>query len=120
MSDLDAVLARLEKITKGKWRVRDGKGLWWSVETELPCINGLRCWFTITRCDFDLAADGYTDGAVSPEDDARAIALLPELIAVAKAAAELRKMPRTGDASVEKMTANLDAALSALAKRGME
>lgn len=105
MNDLVAVLARLDKITPGEWR---------------PARQGY-----IFGPDCQIANVGdYRDKELLPfnkerwDSDARAIALVPELIAVAKAAAELRKMPRTGDASVEKMTANLDAALSALAQRG--
>lgn len=62
--------ARAMAATPGEWRIRDGEGLWWTVEAELPSINGLPCWYALARFDFDRAADGYTDGALRPKDDA--------------------------------------------------
>jgi hypothetical protein len=73
------VTAAEAKHTPGPWRVRAEKGLWWTIEAELPSINGLPCWYTVARCDFDRAADGYTDGALNPEADAHLIARAPEL-----------------------------------------
>lgn len=72
--ELRAIEARAEAATPGEWRVRKGEGLWWTVEVELPSINGLRCWYTIARFDFDMAANGYTDGALRPEADATLLA----------------------------------------------
>lgn len=119
MSDLAAVLARLDKITRGEWRV---------CSDETVTVRDAR--------DGSIASLGWlTDRLTGPRRsstevhaNARAIALVPELIAVAKAAAELRSHQATEDAfSAEywheeerKKFAALDAALSALANRGME
>jgi hypothetical protein len=67
----------------GKLRVRcsdrlpdadQDAGMVWPIEVELPCINGLSCWFTIGNVySPDAAARGYTDDALN-DDLARAFA----------------------------------------------
>lgn len=124
VSDLSAVLARLEKITKGPWprkytgdgkRIIVGDGL-----VEGP--NGYE------------VAEVYSDDCdhETAEANGLGVSLVPELIAVARAAAELRHLQRNEydaqaihgiggyERRVAEETEALDAALSALANAGGE
>lgn len=120
MSDLAAVLARLDKITPGDWYFDPGEedtfdGI--AVRSERKPANVVPI--------FNVPVD--YDDRLEREANAFAATLLPELIAVAKAAAELREeMPNLvafvgtkewGDL-YDRLADKMDAALSALAKKG--
>lgn len=122
--DHAAVLARLDNITKGEWRVCSDETV--TVRDERDGAVASLGWLSARLA-------GPRRSSAEVHANARAIALLPELIAVAKAAAELREIVRkAADKSLpddefnalmppmDAATAKLDAALSALAKRGME
>lgn len=79
--------------TPGPWRYRRER--WpsspcWIVEAELPCINGLSAWFPVTSAYLDAAAEGYTDGRLNPEADARLIATAPDLLSALEPFARLQ------------------------------
>lgn len=116
MSDLAAVLARLDKIEKGPWRIGEKDGPYWQY-LDAPGHEQLAK-FVVRMMHFkpDQAEPGIAHNMF-------AASLLPELIAVAKAAAELRWLqaqPITATQALHKAGPALDAALSALANRGME
>lgn len=42
----------------------------WHIEQEIPCINGLRCWFVVATAEESCSASmGYTDGAFGSAED---------------------------------------------------
>lgn len=68
-------------------------GMVWPIEVELPCINGLSCWFSLGSVYApDAAAQGYTDGALN-DDLAQAFA---HYIVAALASAPPAPTPEAG------------------------
>lgn len=69
--------------TSGPWRARQIRYGSWSIETELPCINGLSAWFTIATVHaVDDAERLMSDGVrADANDDARLIAAAPDYAA---------------------------------------
>ena len=72
--------------TPGEWRLREDRPGFWSVSTELSCINGLSAWFTLATFEWDASADGYSEGAFSPEADARIFHAGPDMLDALKLA----------------------------------
>lgn len=68
------------------------------IETELPCINGLKAWFPVAHVYIEPDAIKMSDGNLLPEDDARLIAASPVMLRALKAARnhleEMRKDPK--------------------------
>jgi len=77
MADLGNLALLRQAAKAGHFRIRceprrEGAdlnaGMVWPMQIELPCINGLSCWFTVGNIYTpDRAAQGYTDGALSDD-----------------------------------------------------
>lgn len=76
--------------TRGSWRSRKIRYGGYTIESELPCMNGLRAWFTVAIVHaHDDAERLMSEGAVADaEDDARLIAAAPTLLEALKAMVE--------------------------------
>jgi hypothetical protein len=68
-------------FTAAPWRARKIRYGAFSIEAELPCVNGLSAWFTIaTVHETEDAERLMSDGAkADAEDDARLIAAAPTM-----------------------------------------
>lgn len=88
--DIAALRGLVEKATKGPIRFEvkppsidaaDGAGRVIPLEREYLCINGLNCWFTLGSIYTpDVAAVGYTDGALNEEGQLALGALIARVL----------------------------------------